>query len=95
MFFDECTETVSLLHAIFFDVGDACIDLSLPSLAGFFGAFLVVVVILQWIARRLWSRLRQVPDLPEEPEQTLEAVTRPKGRSPAEPYESPIKPSRF
>lgn len=53
--FETCTETVSVLYAIIFGAGDACIDISIGSLMWAFAAFMVVVVILQFGARKLWA----------------------------------------
>ena len=55
--FGECQETVSILEALIFGAGDACIMLSTWSLLAAIGAFLVMVVILQVLARRLWRRV--------------------------------------
>ena len=54
---DACTETVSILYAIVFGAGDACIMLDLWSILSAFGAFIVLVVIAQFIARKLWARI--------------------------------------
>lgn len=55
--FRECTETVSMLYAVIFGAGDACIEMSTTSILTAFGAFMVLVIIAQFFARRLWSRL--------------------------------------
>lgn len=57
--FDNCRETVSILYAIVFGAGDACIMLSTSSILIAFGAFIGVVVVAQFIARRLWAKLTQ------------------------------------
>lgn len=61
--FTECTETVSILYAIVFGAGDACIMLGMGSLLTALVAFLVLVIIAQFIARKLWKGLRE-PDTP-------------------------------
>lgn len=55
--FDACTQTVSVLYAIAFGAGDACIMLDLWSILSTFGAFIVLVVIAQFIVRRLWAQI--------------------------------------
>jgi hypothetical protein len=57
--FDACTETVSILYAIVFGAGSACIMLDLWSILSAFGAFIALVVIAQFIARKLWARISQ------------------------------------
>jgi hypothetical protein len=57
--FAECAETVSILYAVVFGAGDACIMFSMTSVLTALGAFFVAVIILQFIARKLWTRLRQ------------------------------------
>lgn len=59
--FGECTETVSILYAVIFGADGACITLSTPSILTAFGAFMVLVVVLQFLARRLWKKLTQRP----------------------------------
>ena len=54
---DTCTETVSILYAIVFGAGDACIMIGLWSILSAFGAFMVLVVITQFVARKLWARV--------------------------------------
>ncbi len=56
--FAECTETVSILYAIIFGAGEACVLISTWSILSALGAFLVLVVIAQFFARKLWARLR-------------------------------------
>ncbi len=53
----ECTQTVSILHALIFGAGDACIRLDLVSILTAFGAFIAIVVFLQFLARQAWVRL--------------------------------------
>ncbi|PJI92952.1 hypothetical protein BC777_1819 [Yoonia maricola] len=64
--FDECTETVSILYAIVFGAGDACIEIGTSSILMAFGAFMVLVVIAQFAARWIWKQITQ-------PRQTVEA----------------------
>lgn len=59
--FGDCTETVSILYAIVFGADDACVSMSLASILTAFGAFMVLVVIAQFFARRLWKKLTQRP----------------------------------
>lgn len=56
--FAECTETVSILYAIVFGAGEACIMISTWSMLSALGVFLVLVLIAQFLARRLWVGLR-------------------------------------
>ena len=56
--FAECTETVSILYAIVFGAGDACILISTWSILSALSAFLVLVIIAQFFARKLWARVR-------------------------------------
>ncbi|EBA13500.1 hypothetical protein [Roseobacter sp. CCS2] len=60
--FGDCTETVSILYAIVFGADGACIEMSTTSILTAFGAFMVLVVILQFFARWLWRKLIQRPD---------------------------------
>ncbi len=57
--FDNCTETVSILYAIVFGADGACIELSTASILSAFAAFIVLVVIAQFFARKLWQKLTQ------------------------------------
>ncbi len=52
-----CGETVSILYALIFGAGEACVRIDLWSILSAFGAFMIVVVIAQFIARRTWARL--------------------------------------
>ena len=56
-----CTQTVSILYALFFGAGEACVRIDLWSILSAFAVFMVVVVMLQWIARRMWGRLTSTP----------------------------------
>lgn len=56
--FAECTETVSLLYAIVFGAGDACIMVSMGSLLTALVVFLMLVILAQFLARKLWKGLR-------------------------------------
>ena len=55
--FDDCTETVSILYALVFGADGACIMLSTGSILSAFAAFMVLVIIAQFIARKLWAKL--------------------------------------
>jgi hypothetical protein len=57
--FDTCTQTVSILYAIVFGAGDACILLDIWSILSAFGVFIAFVVIAQFFARKLWARISQ------------------------------------
>ncbi|MEJ8562750.1 hypothetical protein QTO30_17035 [Yoonia sp. GPGPB17] len=59
--FGNCAETVSILYAIVFGADGACIEMSTASILTAFGAFMVLVVIAQFFARRLWQKLTQRP----------------------------------
>ena len=58
-----CNETVSILYALIFGAGEACVRIDLWSILTAFGAFMVIVVILQWIARRIWARFTEGPGM--------------------------------
>ena len=64
--FATCTETVSILYAIVFGADGACVAVSTGSILAAFAAFMVVVIIAQFIARKLWAKLTQsnIPDVP-------------------------------
>jgi len=92
MIFDECTQTVSVLYAAIFGAGDACIDLSMASLGIAFAVFIGLVIMAQFVARKLWARLNQPKDpAPSFTTQDVD-VPQPLGRG---DHESPIKSSRF
>ncbi|MDX8351837.1 hypothetical protein [Cognatiyoonia sp. IB215182] len=55
--FEPCLGTVSILYAIAFGAGDACIEIGTMSILTAFGAFMVLVVIAQYVARRLWRSI--------------------------------------
>lgn len=57
--FSDCTETVSILQAIVFGADGACVMLSTGSILTAFAAFILVVMIVQFLARRLWTKLIQ------------------------------------
>lgn len=57
----ECAETVSILYAVTMGAGDACIRIDIWSILTAFGGFIVLVVIAQFAARKLWARLTAVP----------------------------------
>ena len=48
-----CTDTVSLLHALVFGAGEACVSISVPSIIGVLVPFIAIVLTLQWLARRI------------------------------------------
>ena len=71
--FAECTETVSILYAVVFGAGDACVLISMSSILTALGAFLVLVLIAQFIARRLWAHVRAPREvIAQEPTETVE-----------------------
>ena len=93
-----CSETVSILYALIFGAGDACINLSIGSLLGLFAGFLLALFALQYLARRLVARMTRPPAQPFDPSDPTAPSDQPKprlGQVPAQPYESPIKKSRF
>ena len=51
-----CEETVSILYALVFGAGEACVRIDLWSILSAFAVFMVCVVILQRIVRRLLAR---------------------------------------
>lgn len=66
--FSECAETVSILYAIVFGAGNACVRISMPSVLLALVAFFVAVFIVQFIARKVWARVtapRVAPQMPE------------------------------
>ncbi len=86
--FGTCNETVSVLYAVIFGAGNACVRLDLWSLGWAFVAFIVLVVIAQFAARRLWARITR----PSGKDAYGEEQPQPMGRGDTE---SPIKRSRF
>ena len=52
-----CTETVSILYALIFGAGEACVRIDLASIMQAFSIFIIIVVIAQYVARRLWTKL--------------------------------------
>ena len=52
-----CTETVSILYAIVFGADGACIAISTGSILAAFAAFMVIVILAQFVARKLWAKL--------------------------------------
>ncbi len=86
--FDVCNETVSVLYAVIFGAGDACVRLDLWSLGWAFVAFIVLVVIAQFAARKLWARITR----PSGKDIYSDEQPLPMGRGDTE---SPIKRSRF
>lgn len=65
--FAECTESVSILYAIIFGLGDACLLISMPSVLTALGVFLGLVIVAQLIARKLWARMVAPRDIAREP----------------------------
>lgn len=88
--FGACRETVSILYAMLFGAGDACVRLDLWSLGSAFAVFIILVLIAQFAARKLWARLTQTPV--RQSVATEHTQQQPLGRGDTE---SPIKPSRF
>ena len=90
---NACRETGSVIEALIFGAGDACIDLGLGSLltgvALFIGSAVALRVFGSWALRRAFGSLRRPKYLPppfvEAPEETgLQRM----------PYESPIRSTR-
>ena len=92
MFLDAnpCAETVSILEAIVFGAGGACIDIGMTSLLGAVAGFVVCVLLIRYVAmqvlRQVFPGLRRTGArkvaMPAEPQDT--------GLQPL-PYESPIR----
>ncbi len=61
----ECAETVSILYAVIFGAGEACVLVSAGSILTAFAAFMVLVVLAQYVARRLWARVTGAATTPE------------------------------
>lgn len=55
--FGNCTETVSILYAMVLGADDACVSLSISSILAALAAFFVLVLIAQFLARRLWAKV--------------------------------------
>ena len=55
--FATCTQTVSILYAIAFGAGEACVRIDMWSILSALGAFMVLVIVAQFFARRLWARM--------------------------------------
>ena len=66
--FAECAETVSILYALVFGAGEACVRIDIWSILSAFAVFIMGVVILQVLARRLWARLTRRPHTGESME---------------------------
>lgn len=90
--FATCTETVSILYAIIFGADGACVAVSTGSILAAFAAFMVVVIIAQFIARKLWAKLTQ-SNIPDAPERDMAANDRPFSDDPHY-RDSAIRPSR-
>jgi tellurite resistance protein TehA-like permease len=60
--FAPCAEVVSILYATVFGAGEACVDVGLASILWAFGAFMALVVLAQFAARRIWARLTRRRD---------------------------------
>lgn len=88
--FGNCSETVSILYAAIFGAGDACVRLDLWSIGTAFAVFILLVMIAQFAARKLWARLTRPAPLP--PQQDTAAPPTALGRGDTE---SPIRKSRF
>ena len=89
MLFDTpCADTVSILEAVLFGAGDACIDVGLTSLLGgvvlFIGAVVVLRLIGMLVLRRIFPRLRR-----QKNERALQ--TPPSDGLQKLPYEGPIR----
>lgn len=90
---NACRETVSVIEALIFGAGDACIDLNMPSLlsgvALFIGCVVALRIIGSWALRQAFGALRRPKEMPESPSHMPEdeALQR-------MPYESPIRSTR-
>ena len=90
--FGDCSETVSILYAVIFGADGACIALSTASILTAFGAFLVLVVIAQFLARMLWRKLTQ-PRAPVSVDDTTPPAATPYQDDPKY-RDSAIRPSK-
>jgi hypothetical protein len=52
----ECADTVSILWAVFRGAGQACVSVDTVSIVTALIPFVLGVVVLQWVARRLWAK---------------------------------------
>jgi hypothetical protein len=68
---NACTQTVSILYAIAFGAGEACVRIDLWSILSAFAAFIGIVMVAQFIMRRLWARITH-------PKQTYSDIQDPK-----------------
>lgn len=59
--FNTCTETVSILYAIVFGAGEACVMFDMWSILSALAVFMLLVIIAQFFARRLWARISKPP----------------------------------
>ncbi|MEL7344882.1 MAG: hypothetical protein AAFN59_08475 [Pseudomonadota bacterium] len=62
---EPCTQVVSLLTALVFGANGACVELSPASLAPFIVAFILAVVVMQYLARRLIAMIFVPPAKPD------------------------------
>lgn len=56
-----CAETVSILYAMVFGAGDACVRIDFVSIMSAFAVFMVIVVLLQLVVKRLLGRREPGP----------------------------------
>lgn len=73
--FGNCRETVSILYALIFGADGACVMFSITSILTAFAAFIVLVILAQFVARRLWARLTKPSVTQPEPESEPEPET--------------------
>ncbi|MEM9426347.1 MAG: hypothetical protein AAGA06_06565 [Pseudomonadota bacterium] len=90
---NACRETVSVIEALIFGAGDACIDLGLTSLlsgvALFIGCVVALRIIGSWALRRAFGALRRPRDVANNPVHSPEDECLQRM-----PYESPIRSTR-
>ena len=79
----QCVETVSVVEAVIFGSGEACISIGLGSLLGGVTLFILVVVVLRYIGARLLLSALSKRSAKDNDRKEV-------GLKPM-PYESPIK----
>ena len=90
--FTDCTETVSILHAIVFGADGACVEISIGSILAALTAFTVLVVIAQFFARKLWAKLLR-PNIPDTTQHAMPEEDHPFSDDPNY-RDSAIRPSK-
>ncbi len=87
---NTCNETVSIVQAVVFGAGEACIDIGLTSLLGGVFLFIGLVVVLRFAAAALLRRI--FPHLLRNNAGATKGIAPPPNTGPKRlPYESPIR----